>query len=68
METPSVVHPTTFQIGGMHFQVVSYVSLSDKQAAKVAMHFYRTHKFKKKNKGKLFKVFTLIDSDSAKLW
>ena len=43
MERPDVVHPTTFKIDGIVFQVVAYAKLTDKQAATVAMQFYQTH-------------------------
>ena len=56
MEMPSVVHPTRFTIKGMVFEVVSYEPLSDSKAATVAMQFFRSHKFKKKDQGKLFRV------------
>lgn len=68
MEIPNVVHPKTFNINGIFFQVVSYTSLSDEQAEKMAMYFYRKHKFKKKDKGKIIKIITTADSQSANLF
>ena len=67
MEAPSTVHPTKFKIGDYLFQVVSYAKLSNDQAARIAQNFYRTNKFKKKDKGKLFKVITTFDENSANL-
>lgn len=63
----SVVHPTVFTISGMRFQVVAQFTLTDQQAAKVAMRFYRTRKFTKKDQGKLFQVLTSFDHDSIAL-
>ncbi len=65
MELPSVIHPTKFAINGMYFQVISFSKLTDSQASKVAMHFYRMRKFKKSHKGKIFKVITTIDENSS---
>jgi len=67
MEMPSVVHPKRFAINGMYFEVVSYSPLSDDQAAKIAMMFFRGRKFKKSDKGKLFQVITQFDAQSAGL-
>jgi len=63
-----IVHPKKFSINGMYFQVTSHTKLSDSQAANIAMHFYRTHKFKKKDKGKLFTVMTVVNDDTASLF
>lgn len=68
MKMPSVMHPTTFHINGMFFQVVSYCKLSNEQASRVAENFYHANKFKKKDQGKLFTVVTTIDENSASLW
>lgn len=68
MESPNVIHPKKVNINGLLFQVVSYASLSDAQALNVARHFYRTHRIKKKDKGKLYTVVTVIDKDSASMW
>jgi len=60
MKLPSVVHPTTFLIRGIKIQVVSYSQLSNERAGAVAMQFYRSHKFKKKDQGKLFQTLTTL--------
>lgn len=67
MEMPSVIHPKRFHINGIFFEVISYSPLTDDQAAKVAMSFFRSKKFKKKDKGKVFKVITQFDSESSNL-
>lgn len=67
MEIPSVVHPKRFTINGMVFEVVSYSALTDEQAQKAAMLFFRSHKFKKKDQGKLFRVVTTFDRNSSNL-
>jgi hypothetical protein len=65
MEAPSTVHPTKFKIGGYILQVVSYAKLTDEQAARIAQHFYKTQKLKKKDKGKLIKVITMFDENDV---
>ena len=67
MGSLSVTHPKKFKIDGMVFEVVTAGQVSDQQAARIAMHFFRTHRFKKSDKGKLFQVITLFDSASANL-
>jgi len=49
MQLPNIVHPRKFSINGYVFQVVSYIGLTDQQAAKIAMHGYRSRKWLKKN-------------------
>jgi len=61
---PDIVHPKRFEIGGLIFEIVSYCQLTDDQALKVATHFYRTHKFRKKDRGKLFQVLTTYSESS----
>ena len=67
MQPPSVIHPKRFVINGIIFEVVSYSPLTDEKAAKVAMLFFRSHKFKKKDHGKLFQVITQFDENSSDL-
>jgi hypothetical protein len=58
MNLPSVIHPKKFNIKGMLFEIVAYKPLTDDEAAQAAMYFYRSHKFKKADQGKLFHVLT----------
>jgi hypothetical protein len=67
MESPSVIHPKKFRIDGIFFEVITATPVSDEQAGKIAMHFYKSRKFKKPDKGKLFQVVTLFDSESTGL-
>jgi len=67
MQLPSVVHPKKFSVKGMFFEVVSYATLTDEQASKVAMLFYRSGKFTKMDQGKLFRVVTQFDENSSDL-
>lgn len=67
MQMPSVVHPKKFSINGMFFEIVSFSTLTDEQAGKAAMFFFSNHKFKKKDQGKVFRVVTLFDENSANL-
>jgi len=65
MQMQFIVHPRSFEINGYFFQVLSCCALTDEQATKAAMYFYRTHKLKKKDIGKLIKVITSLDTDTA---
>jgi hypothetical protein len=65
MQMPSVVHPKSFDVGGVILQVVSYSPLTDQQAANAVRWFCANHKLKKKDKGKLIQVITMLDQQSA---
>lgn len=67
MQLPSVVHPKKFSINGMLFEVVAYTALTDDQAAKAAMFFFKSRKFLKKDQGKVFRVLTQFDENSKGL-
>lgn len=67
MELPSVVHPKRFAIAGIFFEVVSYSTLTDAQAKSVALMFYRSHRFSRKDKGRLFRVLSGLDESSSDL-
>lgn len=64
-ELPTIVHPIKFRIGGIIFEIVSYVPLTDAQAAKAAMFYFQSYKFQKKDRGKLFRLLTQFDQDSV---
>ncbi len=65
MQMPSVVHPKNVELNGYTFQIVSYCQLTDGQALHAVIGFCRTHKLKKKDKGKLIQVITTIGTDTA---
>ena len=56
---PSVIHPTKFNINGIVLEVVSFEPLNNEQAGWVAGWFYRNHKWKKKDRGKLNQAVTV---------
>lgn len=62
---PNVVHPTRFTIKGIVFEVVSYEPLTDAQAARLVQSFYRSHRFTRKDQGKVFRVVTIADQTNA---
>jgi hypothetical protein len=64
---PSVLHPVRFAVAGIQFEVVTAEPVSDEQAAKIVMHFCKGRKFKKADQGKLIRVVTLFDRESASL-
>ena len=65
MKLPNVVHPTKFETNGVFLEVVSYSSLTDDQARKIAIMFCRSHKILKKDKGKTIQILTQFDKNSA---
>lgn len=65
MNLPDVVHPTTFKIGEIHIRVVSYFPLTDKQAARIAMHCYHSRKWKKADAKKVHAQLWTGDREAA---
>ncbi len=53
MQLPNIIHPKKFLINGYTLQVASYMALTDAQAAKIAMHSFRSRKWLKKDLKKL---------------
>lgn len=49
MKLPDIIHPKSFLINGYTIRVMSYMTLTDQQAAKIAMHCYRSRKWLKKD-------------------
>ena len=68
MEIPSIVHPTTFQINGFTYRVISHCVLTDQQAGNIARRTYQMKKPKKKDQNKVFDVYTEVDSQSANMF
>lgn len=64
---PTVVHPKKFSIKGIYFEVVSFDPLTDQQAARLVQAFYRSHRFTRKDQGKVFRVVTIADRTHAGL-
>ena len=67
MEPPNILHPKQIQTNGFTFQIVSYFPLTDDQASKIAMTFYRARRLKKSDRKKILTVITHIDRDSLGL-
>ena len=67
MQPSYITHPTIFTIAGIKIQVVALTALTDTQAAKIAMRFYRSRKFTKKDQARLIQAITLFDQDSVGL-
>lgn len=65
MNLPNVIHPTTFKIGEIHIRVASYFPLTDKQAAAIAMHCFRSHKWKKADAKKVHTQFWTGSQETA---
>ena len=60
-----ITHPTQIRINGFTFEVLALTTLTDEQASRIALHFYRSHRLRKKDKGKLLQVVTQVDANSA---
>lgn len=67
MTVPSLVHPTPFNIQGIIFRAVTFFPLTDQQAAKLVMRYYKTHKFSKKHIGSTIHVISVIDQETIGL-
>ncbi|MCK6414727.1 MAG: hypothetical protein L6Q63_04090 [Giesbergeria sp.] len=68
MNLPNIIHPTTFKIGEIHIRVASYFALTDKQAAGIAMHCYRSRKWKKADAKKVHTQFWIGDRAAAAMY
>jgi len=64
LEQPSVIHPKLVKIKGFRFQVVAYCGMTDEQALKFAIHFYRSHAPNEFDRNKVLKVVTTYGQDS----
>lgn len=49
MNLPDVIHPKRFVVNGYTIGVATYFPINDQQAAKIAMHAYRSRKWTKKD-------------------
>jgi len=67
MNMPSVVHPKVFKLNDILFEVVSYETVTDKQAENIVRLFCRSKKFHKKDKGKKIQIITQFDKNSSNL-
>ena len=67
MELPSILHPTTFVVGGYKIRVVAYYPLTEDQARRIAMHCFRSRKWLKKDLKRVHIQQWLGDRDSLGL-
>lgn len=65
MELQEIVHPTTFKIGDIFYQVSAFVRLTDEQAAKIVMQHISANRHNKKIKHVL--IQTTHDQSSVAL-
>lgn len=68
MTIPNVIHPITYRVGGIQIQIASYFALTDRQAQGIAMHAYRSRKWKKADAKKLHTIVWTGDRDTAALF
>ena len=65
MELPGIIHPKRFVIGGITFEIAAYHQLTDQQAHGAAMLYYRSRKWRKKDRRAVVQVQHLLDEDFA---
>ena len=65
MQLPNVIHPTTYKIGEIQIRVASYFPLTEPQARAIAMHSYRSRKWKKADAKKVHTQLWIGDRETA---
>jgi hypothetical protein len=68
MNLPNVIHPTTYKIGEIHMRVASYFPLTEAQARSIAMHAYRSRKWKKADAKKVHTQLWTGDQAAAAMF
>ena len=68
MNLPDVIHPSTYRIGEIHMRVASYFPLTEAQARAIAMHAYRSRKWKKADAKKVHTQFWTGDRAAAAMF
>jgi hypothetical protein len=62
------VRPSEVDSGSpVQFEVVTVGPVSDEEAAKIVMHFCRSRRPTESDRGKLIRIVTLFDRESANL-
>lgn len=64
MKLPDIVHPKKFTINGYTIQVASYMTLTDAQAQKIAIHAFRSRKWLKKDAKKIHTQMWIGDHEA----
>jgi hypothetical protein len=65
---PNVIHPKRIEVAGAFFEVVSYSPLTDQQVMNVVRQHLFRHKLRKRDKGKVLQIVTVLDDQSARLF
>ena len=68
MNLPNVILPTTFKFGDIQIKVASYFQLTDRQAAAIAMHAFRSRKWKKADAKKVHIQLWTGDRETAAMF
>lgn len=61
-----IVHPKIFKVADYKFEVAAFCKITDEQARKIVLHFYRNSKLKKKDKDKIIRIATVYNEQSIK--
>ncbi|MDZ4282801.1 MAG: hypothetical protein U1C04_18805 [Hydrogenophaga sp.] len=64
---PNIKHPKMFKIGDITIGVVTYMPITDAQAAKIAMHAYRSRRWTKKDQEKVHLQYWSGDQETLAL-
>lgn len=67
MNLPDVIHPKKFLINGYTLGVATYFPITDQQAAKIAMHGFRSRKWAKKDLKKAHLIYWSGDQSALAL-
>ncbi|WP_211456518.1 hypothetical protein [Comamonas brasiliensis] len=68
MNMPNVIHPTTYRLGEIHLRIASYFPLTEPQARAIAMHSYRSRKWKKADAKKTHTILWTGDQSAAAMF
>lgn len=68
MELPNIRHPKPVRVSGVVFEVYSYSKLTDQQAMNVVRQYLMSHRIRKKDKGKVISIHTIIDDENKNLF
>lgn len=68
MNIPNVIHPVTYTANGIQIRIASYFQLTERQAQAIAMHAYRTRKWKKTDTKKIHTILWTGDQATAAMF
>lgn len=67
MNLPNVIHPKRFKTGDTVIEVATFFPVTDRQAQLIAMHFLRTTRLTKKQRGSVLRTHWAGDQETLAL-